>query len=389
MIATLPRSARRWLLLPAATLLALAPLAGPAAAVDIVSVTTPYPAVVAAPGSKVSFSIDISTAQPGRVDLALSGVPTGWTASLRGGGFVVDAVLTAVDTPTNVRLDVQVPADSATGPKTITVKATSSGSAVDLPLTIRVDAASAGDVSLKTDFPILQGPSDTTFNFNLTLSNGTAEDLTFAVNAVGPSGWDVTSKLTGSAQAASAIVTAGGTSGVSVSVVPPQDVAAGSYLVDVQATAGAHTVPLQLGVQITGSYSLTLETKDQRLNGHGSAGSATDQELTITNTGTAELTAVAVTATAPTGLTAVVDQPTIASIAAGASADVKVTITPSADAIAGDYALTMRASNTQANDSLDYRFTVETSQLWFIVGIALIVAVGAGLWWVFQRYGRR
>jgi uncharacterized membrane protein len=387
-IATRPRSARRWLLLPAAALLALAPLAAPVAAVDIVSVTTPYPAVVAAPGSKVSFSIDISTAQPGRVDLSLSGVPDGWTASLHGGG-VVDSVLTTADTPTNVRLDVEVPADAATGTTRITVKATSSGSAIDLPLDLRIDAASAGDVTLKTDFPALQGPSDTTFSFNLTLSNGTAEDLTFAVNAVGPSGWDVTSKLTGSAQAASAIVTAGGTSGVSVSVVPPTDVAAGDYTIDVQATAGAQQIPLQLGVQITGSYTLTLTTPDQRLNGHGSAGSATEQDLTVTNTGTAELTDVAVTATAPTGWTAVVDQPSIASIAPNATASVKVTITPSGDAIAGDYALTFRASNQQANDSIDYRFTVETSQLWFIVGIALIVAVGAGLWWVFQRYGRR
>jgi uncharacterized membrane protein len=33
--------------------------------------------------------------------------------------------------------------------------------------------------------------------------------------------------------------------------------------------------------------------------------------------------------------------------------------------------------------------TVETSLLWGIIGVALIVVVLAGLWFVFQRYGRR
>ena len=390
MTPTRPHTVRRWLAFPVLALLALGPLAAPAAAVDIVSVTTPYPAVVAAPGSNVSFSIDIATGSPGRVDLDVTGVPTAWTASLRGGGFVVDAVLTIAGEPTNVRLDVQVPADASAGTTRITVKATSDGSAVDLALDIRVDAEATGEVTLRTDFPILQGPSDTTFNFNLTLSNGTAEDLTFAVNAVGPPGWDVAATLTGQAQAASAIVDAGGTSGVSVRVTPPEAAAADTYLVDVVATAGSRQIPLQLAVQVTGSFSLSLTSPDQRLNGHGSAGTATEQQLTITNTGTAELTDVALTASAPTGWTVTFDQETVPSIAAnGGEVTVTATITASGDAIAGDYAVTFRASSQQANDSVEFRWTVETSPLWFAVGIGLIVAVGIGLWWVFQRYGRR
>ena len=390
MTPTRPPTVRRWLAFPILALLALGPLAAPAAAVDIISLTTPYPAIVAAPGSNVSFSIDIETGSPGRVDLDVTGVPSSWTASLRGGGFVVDAVLTVADEPTNVRLDVQVPADASAGTTRMTVKATSDGSAVDLALDIRVDAEATGEVTLNTDFPILQGPSDTTFNFNLTLSNGTAEDLTFAVNAVGPPGWDVAATLTGQAQAASAIVDAGGTSGVSVRVVPPEAAAADTYLVDVVATAGSRQIPLQLAVQVTGSFSLSLTTPDQRLNGHGSAGAATEQQLTLTNTGTAELTDVALTASAPTGWTVTFDQDSVPSIAAnGGEVAVTATITASGDAIAGDYAVTFRASSQQANDSVEFRWTVETSPLWFAVGIGLIVAVGIGLWWVFQRYGRR
>lgn len=373
----------------AAAALALASLVPSAGAVEIISLTTSYPAVVAAPGSKITFPIDVETVEPGRVDLAVSGVPAGWTASLRGGGFVVDAVLTTADEPTEVRLDVQVPADAASGTKRIVVRATSEGSSVELPLDVRVDAAAAGEVTLNTDFPGLRGPSGTTFNFNLTLSNGTAEDLTFAVNAVGPAGWDVTARLTGQAQAASAIVDAGGSSGISVSVTPPDDVAAGLYPIDVQATAGARQIPLQLAVEVTGTYSLSLSSEDGRLNGHGTAGATTEQQLVVTNTGTADLADVTLTASAPSGWTATFDTPTIASLPAGQEVTVAVDIVPSADAVAGDYALTLRASTQQSNDSIDFRFTVESSPLWFVVGIALIVAVAAGLWWVFQRYGRR
>jgi len=64
-------------------------------------------------------------------------------------------------------------------------------------------------------------------------------------------------------------------------------------------------------------------------------------------------------------------------------------ITPSADAVAGDYVVTFNASNDQARASQDIRFTVETSPIWAIVGIAVIVAILAGLFYVFRTYGRR
>lgn len=389
MTPTRSRVPRRWLASAISAALLLIPLAAPVGAVEITSISTPYPAVTAAPGSKVTFEIDIKTATPGRVDLALGTVPADWTATLRGGGFVVDAVETTSAEAANVRLDVQVPANATAGTTRINVRATSGSSVANLPLDIRVDTEAAGDVTLETDFQILQGASTTTFNFNLTLTNGSAEDLTYAVNAVGPLGWQAEATLAGQAQAANAIVTAGGTSNVSVKVTPPESAAAGDYQVVVQATAGSQTIPLELTVKITGSYALTLGTQGGLLSGHGSAGTATTQQFIVTNTGTVELTEVAVTATPPSGWTVEFDKPTIASIPAQGTETVVATITPSGDAIAGDYQITFRAANTQANDSADFRWTVETSPLGLVLGIGLIVAVGLGLMWVFQRYGRR
>ncbi len=64
-------------------------------------------------------------------------------------------------------------------------------------------------------------------------------------------------------------------------------------------------------------------------------------------------------------------------------------IVPSGDAIAGDYVVTFTSASGQVSDQIEIRVTVETSPLWGFVGIALIVAVLAGLWWVFRTYGRR
>ena len=50
-------------------------------------------------------------------------------------------------------------------------------------------------------------------------------------------------------------------------------------------------------------------------------------------------------------------------------------------------ALTAKAD--EATDTSSIRVTVETPPVWLIVGIALIAAVFAGLFWVFRTYGRR
>ena len=64
-------------------------------------------------------------------------------------------------------------------------------------------------------------------------------------------------------------------------------------------------------------------------------------------------------------------------------------MTPSSEAIAGDYVTTFKATAPVANASADVRVTIETSLLWGVVGIGLIVLVLLGLWWTFRRYGRR
>ena len=376
------------------SLLGLASLLGaaPVGAASELTMSTPYPAVAASPGSTVNFEISITTDTPDRVDLTVTGAPADWTATLRGGGFTIDGVETdGTREPTKVTLAVTVPAGAAEGTQRIAVRGvttTGSKAADTLPVDVRVTPNAAGDVTLTTDIPSLKGASNATFPFTLTLTNSTPEDLPFSSVATGPAGWTVTSQVGSSAQAASVVVKAGATSPVTVSVKPAADTPAGKYPIAVDVTSGTQTAHQDLEVEITGTYTLTLTTADERLNMSATAGGTSDLTVVVTNTGTADVTDVAMSATAPTGWTVKFDPETV-TVPAGQQIQSVAHVSPSADAIAGDYVTTFKATAPTANASAAIRVTIETSLVWGLIGVGLIVLVVVGLLWTFRRFGRR
>jgi len=381
----------RGVLLTSALVLATLPALAPAViAADALSLTTPFPAVSVSPGNRVSFNLSVKTSSSARVDLTVAGVPASWVAALHGGGFIVSAVETSGTDATEVRLDVDVPAD-ATGKTRITVTAKGNGASVDLPLDINAEANASGEVKVESDYESLRGSSSQPFTFNLNISNQKDQDLTYSATGQGPDGWTVDTKLTGSAQAASATVKAGGTSGVTVTVTPADNAPADTYPIQVTTTVGGEAFTTDLSVEITGSYTLTLSTPDQVLSAHGASGNVTDQTFTITNTGTAPITNVTMSASPPSNWKIEFDPATTDAVQPGQAVNVTAHVTPSGDAIAGDYEIkfTAKAKEATSGDDTTIRFTVEASILGAIVGAALIVAAIGGLYWVFRRYGRR
>jgi uncharacterized repeat protein (TIGR01451 family) len=388
---TRPRAHARALAL-AVSLVALVSALAPAAAgaADPLTVSTPYPAVSVAAGGKVSFQLTLKSDQRREVALAVTGLPSGWGATFRGGGFIVDSVsVEPSGTPPDVRLDVDVPA-TATGSTSLQVTASAGSLTSRLPLTLKVNAGGGGNVSMKADYPALRGTATQTYDFSLTLGNDTAQDLTFSLASQGPDGWTVTAKPSGQAQAASAVVKAGDTATIDVTANPPSDVAAGDYPIVVAATAGDKTAQTQLGVTITGNYKLTVTTPDQRLNVNGPAGGTIKQTITIVNDGSAPLTGVTFDKTVPTGWTVDFTPATVDQIAPnGGKQDIQAAIKPSGDAIAGDYVVTISAKAKEASGQSDFRVTIETSPIGGIIGLLLIAAIIAALVWVFRAYGRR
>jgi uncharacterized membrane protein len=359
-----------------------------ALAADGLTMTTQFPDITVSPGTQASFTISVKTTTAARVGLSLTGAPPSWNAALHGGGFVVSSVETNGKDATDVRLDINVPTD-ANGVTNMTITGTSGGSTVTLPLSVKVEANAGGEVTVTPDYTQLKGAANSSFTFNLSISNQTGEDLTYTATGEGPDGWTVDVTLTGQSQAVSGTVKANGSANIAVKVTPADNAQAGTYNAAIVATVGGKQYPISLELDITGSYALSLSTPNQLLSGHGPSGSVTQQQFTITNTGTAPVTNVQMTATAPTNWKVDFSPASIDSVAVGVPVTVTANITPTGDAISGDYSLTFNARGKEANDSTDFRFTVETSLLGGIIGAVLIIAAVGGLLWVFRRYGRR
>jgi uncharacterized repeat protein (TIGR01451 family) len=185
-------------------------------------------------------------------------------------------------------------------------------------------------------------------------------------------------------------VSAGSSTSVSVAVKPAADAAAQKYPIKVTATAGDQTASADLEAEIIGKVDMQLTTPDQRLSTNANAGSTKDFQLVVDNKGTAPLTNVTVSSSAPQGWEIKLDPATVTQIAPQQSQTVTAHMTPSGSAIAGDYVVTFTAKPADGtSQDLNVRVTVDTALSWGLIGIALILLTLVGLGWVFQRYGRR
>lgn len=371
----------------------LAVLGSPAGAQDApIGLTTPFPAVTVQPGDSAAFPIDLTGTPGQRVDVTIDGVPDGWTATLRGGGSVVTAA-TVDDDPAvaELTLDVDVPPEAPDAQETITVSGTSGGAGADLDLGLTVSAEAGGDITLTAATPGLQGSADTTFTFTLDLDNQTPQEQTFTLAAAGPPGWIVEARPAAEAQAASITVAARESAQVTVTVTPVPEAAAQLYPITVTASGAGQDLTAELAVEVTGSFSMTLTTPDQRLNAEVTSGGSSPVELLVVNDGASPLQGVAFSATPPSGWEVTFEPQTIEAIAPGEVGQVTASISPTGETLAGDYLVGFTANNADSSASGDVqiRTTVQTSRLAGILGILLIGVALAVLVVVFQRFGRR
>lgn len=355
---------------------------------DGLTITAPYPRVAVEAGDSATFDLVVTSPQPTAVDLTLGDLPDGWTATFRGGGFEVDGV-TASATAPELSLDVVVPPTAAEGSYPVTVTAEGGGASIQLPLEVRVSALAGGEVTLTPDFPGLRVTAGEAATFSVELRNDTPSDLQFELTSAGPAGWTVTAQPSSEPQASTVQVDSGASETVTVAATSMPRAEAGQYTISVQATAGETQVESEMIVEIVGSYSLELSTADQRLSTEVSADGSSEIQLVLTNTGTAPIQGIEMSSTPPTDWEVTFAEPVVAQLAAGDSVVAVATVSPSEQAIAGDYVITFSASSEQANSEVDIRTTVNPSALWGFVGIALIALTLAGLAWVFRRFGRR
>ena len=353
------------------------------------TITSTYPGVLVEPGDTASFALAVTSENTAAYELAIDGLPEGWDATLRGGGQDIRRVTAGPGVPATVDLDVSVPLDAEDGTYAFVVEALGGNPATSVDLEVVVAAGVGGEIALTPEFPGLRGPADATFTFNVDVDNQTAEEAQLELSASGPPGWRVEARPSAEDQASTLTVDAGATGRVTVEANPPLTVEAGEYEVVFQVTGAGIDQELPLAVQITGDVALEISTPDQRLNSAVTAGEPTVIPLVVINSGSAPLNGVDLRETTPRDWDVTFDPEAITALAPGEAVTVNATVTPSADALAGDYRVTFRASVDQAEDSIEIRTTVEPSTVWGLIGVGVIALTLGGLAGVFRHFGRR
>jgi uncharacterized membrane protein len=351
-----------------------------------------YPAVTVRPGetSAINLRLHNYALPPERVNLSVSGVPTGWTATLMGGGQPVAAAMPATNAGVSLELRLDVPKNAAVGTQTLTVSATGDATKAELPIAVTLAKDLPAKLTLTPQLPELRGTSKSSFEYQLAIKNDSGKKLTVSLAAQAPQNFDATfTEQYGSQELNAVPIDAGQTKDVKLKVRPPNTAAAGSYKVMARVGAEDATATSELVMDITGQPKLDISGREGLVSTRASAGKESSVPVVITNTGTAPADEVELSGSAPSGWKVTFEPKSIERIAPNETKEVQALITPTEKAIAGDYVTTIRASARGESASTTFRVTVTTSTMWGIagvgiIGVALLVMVGA-----VARFGRR
>ena len=348
---------------------------------------TAYTDLTAPPGESITYSVEVINRSE-TTQLASLGFQTNghdWEYELSAGGRAVRQIAVKPGESQTVNLQLNVPLEVDKGEYRFAVTA---GGMDTLPLTVAVSEQGTFATEFTTEQANMEGHADSSFVFSTTLRNRTAEEQTYALSAAVEPGWDVRFSVSGNS-VTSVTVDPNASQTISVQAMPPDSVKAGTYSIPVLAANNATQAETKLEVVVTGSYGIALTTPDERLNAEVKAGSDRTMELVVKNTGTAELEDINLSAQTPANWEVTFEPKTIRSLAPGATANVQAVIQADGKALAGDYVVNMTARTSQKTADAAIRVAVQSSVLWGWIGILIILAVAAGVYYLFRKYGRR
>ncbi len=149
---------------------------------------TDYPAVTVRPGtaSTVNLRLQNYALPPERLALTVTGVPSGWTATLLGGGQPVAAAMPATNQSVSLQLRLDVPAGAAMGTQTLTVTAKGGSTEVSLPVAVTLAKDLPAKLTLEPQLPSLRGNARSSFEYQLNVKNDSGRNLVVGFSAAGP-----------------------------------------------------------------------------------------------------------------------------------------------------------------------------------------------------------
>jgi uncharacterized membrane protein len=353
---------------------------------------TDYPAVTLRPGTTSSINLKLQNygLPPERLALSVGGVPSGWTATLIGGGQPVAAALPATNANVPLELRLDVPKEAPIGITNLTVSARGSTAEATLPIEVKLATDLPAKLTLNPQLPELRGTSKSSFEFQLAIKNESPKKVLVSLSAQAPQNFDATyTEQYGSQELNALPLDPGQSKDVKLKVKPPNTVAAGKYKVAAKVSADDATATSDLVLDITGQPKIDIAGREGVLSAKASAGQEASIPVILSNSGTAPAEQIELSGSVPTGWKVSFEPKAVDRIAPNETKEVQALVTPAAKAVAGDYVTTVRANARGESASQTFRIAVTTSTIWGIVGIALIggallVMIGSVVW-----FGRR
>jgi uncharacterized membrane protein len=234
----------------------------------------------------------------------------------------------------------------------------------------------------------IEAATNETFRYNTTLHNGSAKPVIFEFKTSLPAGWMISYKIDGS-QVTSINMTAGSTRDISIEVNATANTAPGKYTVPVKAIANKDTLSLNLEAVVKGSYGLTLTTPTGKLSEELTSGGHKEIHLEIKNSGTLPLKDIELSSQLPTNWEASFEPSKVTQLEPGKTQAVTASLKVPDKTIAGDYAATFTATNSNGNSQAAFRMVVTTSWISGWIGILVILMAVSLVYYLIRKYGRR
>jgi uncharacterized membrane protein len=372
---------------------AVDPPAGAPASITGLFVTTKFPALTARAGETTTIDLAVRNFKlpPQLLRLSVPEVAAGWKATILGGGQPVGAVEVTPDAEERLQLRMEPPAGIGHGEYHFTVEAKNAQFDEKLPVTITIGEEVPAKLKLTTNFPALRGTATTSFKYKVTVNNDSGRDTTVNLSGDAPKNFQIGfTEAYGSQQITSIPIEAGKSKDIEAALTIPRETPAGEYKLALHAKTEAASADLPVTLTIVGQPRLAISGEGGRLSGEAYAGKGSELTVILRNDGSEAAREVELTATTPEGWKSSFDPKQLPQLAAGATQDVKVTLSPSERAIAGDYQTTIRASAAGGlSESANFRITVLTSTLWGAVAIAIIAMALMVVVFAVARFGRR
>jgi uncharacterized membrane protein len=252
------------------------------------------------------------------------------------------------------------------------------------------------ELKLNCDIPTYSDNSGSSFNFSVGISYSGNTTVTVNLSAAAPQGWYslimYSSKEVSSLPMGPMMYSSPDSKSISVTMYPNSgnspDV--GQYKLTLTASTGDLSKSIDLTAVVKAKYQFSMSTDSGKLSTTATAGKENSYSFNLKNEGSVTLENINLNVSKPENWEVTFVPDKVSSIGAGQTQKVDVKFKPpSGKTVAGDYIITLRSSNEHVASSMDVRVTVETSSMWGVISIIIIVVVIAGLAFLFLRLGRR